>query len=46
MIIQAESTFRSELEPAGITITSRTFKTTEDPIDAIKDLFVSNKHNN
>ena len=33
--------FRSELEPAGITVVSRTFKTTEDPVDAIRDLFVS-----
>ena len=40
MILQAESTFRSELEPAGITVVSRTFKTTEDPVDAIRDLFV------
>ena len=38
---QAEATFRSELEPAGITVESRTFKTTEDPADAIRDLFVS-----
>ena len=42
-IIQAESTFRSELEPAGITVESRKFKTTDDPIKHIKDLFVSCK---
>ena len=39
-IHQAESTFRNELEPAGITVVSRMFKTTEDPVEAIKDLFV------
>ena len=38
---QAESSFRSELEPAGISVESRIFKTTEDPIKAIKDLLVS-----
>ncbi len=45
MNLQAESTFRSELEPAGITVVSRTFKTTEDPVDAIKDLFVRHPYN-
>ena len=40
-ILQAESTFRNELEPAGITVESRKFKTTDDPIKHIKDLFVS-----
>ena len=41
VLLQAESTFRSELEPAGITVVSRTFKTTEDPVEAVNDLFVS-----
>ena len=40
-MIQTESTFRSELEPAGVTVVSRTFKTTDDPVESIKDLFVS-----
>ena len=40
-VYQAESSFRSELEPAGINMESRIFKTTEDPVEAIKDLFVS-----
>lgn len=39
--LQAEALFRSELESAGIKVESRIFKTTEDPIVAIKDLLVS-----
>lgn len=39
--IQAESTFRSELEPAGITVESSTFKTGNDPFENIQELFVS-----
>ena len=38
---QAESSLRSELEPVGIIVKSQTFKTTEDPIEAVKNLLVS-----
>ena len=40
-MIQAESSFRSELESANISVESRTFQTTDDPVEHIKDLFVS-----
>ena len=40
-IFQAEDSLRKEVEPAGIIVESRTFKTNEDPINAIQDLFVS-----
>ena len=39
--IQAESTFRKELEPAGITVENYTFKTEGDPLEHIQELFVS-----
>lgn len=39
--MQAESTFRKELEPAGIIVASSLFGTREDPIENIRDIFVS-----
>ena len=45
LFLQAESSFRSELEPAGISVESQIFKTTEDPIEAIKNLLVSRQIN-
>ena len=39
--IQAESTFHRELEPAGITVENYVFKTENDPLENIQELFVS-----
>ena len=38
---QAESRFRRELGSANITIQSRVFRTEDDPIETVDDLFVS-----
>ena len=38
---QTESDIRSDFDLSGITVESRTFKTSENPIKIIEDLFVS-----
>ena len=40
-LLQTESDIRSEFDLSGISVESRIFKTSEDPIKVIEDLFVS-----